>query len=106
MSILQIDVDWMPKGFEAIRIGKPEYGEFFIFNGNIYQYSELPFKDLLTGEILDKFPDDMPVYCAQESILGDADHSRVIYAPLVICDGDLISDHDGKLYIGDLFDRS
>lgn len=56
-------------------------------------------------EFLDKFPDDMPVYCAQESILGDADHSRVIYVPLVICDGDLISDHDGKLYIGDLFDR-
>lgn len=40
-------------------------------------------KDL--KEFLGTLPDDMPVYCAQESILGDADHSRVIYAPLVIC---------------------
>ncbi|MFA7253848.1 MAG: hypothetical protein WC107_04795 [Patescibacteria group bacterium] len=53
---MHVDVDWMPKGFEAIRIGKPEYGEFFIFNGNIYQYSESPFKDLLTGEILNTCP--------------------------------------------------
>jgi hypothetical protein len=56
MNILNIDVDWMPKGFKAIRIGRPEYGELFIFNGNIYQYNELPFKDLMTGHILEECP--------------------------------------------------
>lgn len=53
---ITVDVTWTPKGYKYIRIGRPEYGELFIFNGNIYQYNDLPFRDLLTGEILNTCP--------------------------------------------------
>ena len=45
-----VDPNWMVPGFECVRIGQPQHGEQFIFNGNIYREGDLPGIDLLTHE--------------------------------------------------------
>lgn len=45
-----VDHNWMVPGFECVRIGQPQNGEQFIFNGNIYREGDLPGIDLLTHE--------------------------------------------------------
>ncbi len=45
-----VDPNWMVPGFECVRIGQPQHGEQFLFNGNIYREGYLPGIDLLTHE--------------------------------------------------------
>ena len=45
-----VDHNWMVPGFECVRIGQPQHGEQFLFNGNIYREGDLPGIDLLTHE--------------------------------------------------------
>ena len=51
-----VDPNWMVPGFECVRIGQPQHGEQFIFNGNIYREGFLPEIDLLTHEPMGRHP--------------------------------------------------
>ena len=51
-----VDPNWMVPGFECVRIGQPQHGEQFIFNGNIYREGFLPEIDLLTHEPMGSHP--------------------------------------------------
>lgn len=39
---IAVDPNWMVPGFECVRIGQPQHGEQFLFNGNIYREGYLP----------------------------------------------------------------
>ncbi len=51
-----VDPNWMVPGFECVRIGQPQHGEQFIFNGNIYREGFLPEIDLLTHAPMGRRP--------------------------------------------------
>jgi hypothetical protein len=65
-----VDPNWMVPGFECVRIGQPQHGEQFLFNGNIYREGFLPEIDLLTHEPMGRHP-ALPLIIVKEIVKNE-----------------------------------